>query len=76
MIPGKEVYKSFGVDPPPEAPRDPAKEKLLHAMLDDAASPEEGRQPPTKGRPLMEQWDLQPRYRTPLILTHKAMESL
>ena len=47
-----EVYKSFGVDPPPEAPRDPAKEKLLHAMLDDAASPEVGRQPTTKGRPL------------------------
>ena len=33
-----KVYKSFGVDPPPETPRDPKKEKLLHAMLDDAVS--------------------------------------
>ena len=32
-----KVYESFGVTPPPEAPRDPAKEKQLHAMLDDAA---------------------------------------
>ena len=33
-----KVYKSLGVDPPPEALCDPEKEKLLHTMLDDAAS--------------------------------------
>lgn len=36
--PDPRVYKSFGVRPPPEEPRDPAKEKQLQAMLDDAAS--------------------------------------
>jgi hypothetical protein len=38
FAPDPEVYKSFGVSPPPEAPRDLEKEKQLHAMLDDAAS--------------------------------------
>ena len=32
-----KVYKSFGVDPL-ETPRNPKKEKLLHAMLDDVVS--------------------------------------
>jgi len=36
--PDPAVYKSFGVAPPPEEPRDPEKEKRLQAMLDDAAS--------------------------------------
>ncbi len=36
--PDPKVYESFGVSPPAEAPRDPEKEKQLHAMLDDAAS--------------------------------------
>lgn len=29
------VYQSYGLTPPPPAPRDPAKEKRLHAMLDN-----------------------------------------
>lgn len=33
-----KVYASFGVRPPPETLRDPEKERLLHAMMDDAAS--------------------------------------
>ncbi len=33
-----KVYESFGVDPPPKKTRDLKKEKLLHAMLDDAVS--------------------------------------
>jgi hypothetical protein len=33
-----QVYRTFGVDPPPETLRDPEKEKRLSAMLDDAAS--------------------------------------
>jgi hypothetical protein len=33
-----KVYTAFGVAPPPEEPRDPKKEKLLQAMLDNAAS--------------------------------------
>ena len=36
--PDPKVYEAFGVSPPPETPRDPDKEKRLHAMLDDAAS--------------------------------------
>ncbi|MFT5085664.1 MAG: hypothetical protein ACI906_002515 [Candidatus Latescibacterota bacterium] len=32
------VYKSFGVDPPKESPRDPKKEKRFQAMLDNAAA--------------------------------------
>jgi hypothetical protein len=32
-----QVYRSFGVDPPPPAPHDPDKEKRFQAMLDDAA---------------------------------------
>lgn len=31
-----KVYQAYGLTPPPPAPRDPRKEKLLHAMLDDA----------------------------------------
>jgi len=38
FAPDPGVYEAYGVTPPPEAPRDPAKEKQLHAMLDDAAS--------------------------------------
>ena len=30
-----KVYQSYGLTPPAQAPRDPAKEKQLHAMLDD-----------------------------------------
>lgn len=30
------VYRSFGVDPPGDTPRDPEKERLFSAMLDDA----------------------------------------
>jgi hypothetical protein len=33
-----KVYESFGLGKLPELPRDPEKEKLLHAMLDDAAA--------------------------------------
>ena len=33
-----KVYESYGVGPPLEAPRDREKEKVFHAMLDDAAS--------------------------------------
>ena len=33
-----KVYKSFGVAPPADVPRDPMKEKQLQAMLDNAAS--------------------------------------
>jgi hypothetical protein len=33
-----KIYAAFGVAPPREEPRDPAKEKMLHAMLDNAAS--------------------------------------
>ena len=29
------VYRAAGLTPPPDAPRDPVKEKRLHAMLDD-----------------------------------------
>jgi hypothetical protein len=36
--PDLKVYAEFGVSPPAEAPRDLDKEKLLNAMLDDAAS--------------------------------------
>ncbi|MCC6362863.1 MAG: hypothetical protein IT165_05025 [Bryobacterales bacterium] len=32
-----KVYRAFGVTPPLESPRDPAKERRFHAMLDDAA---------------------------------------
>jgi len=32
-----KVYRAFGVTPPPESPRDGAKERRFHAMLDDAA---------------------------------------
>ncbi|MCC6859966.1 MAG: hypothetical protein IT158_15470 [Bryobacterales bacterium] len=32
-----KVYRAFGVDPPPDTPRDTAKEKQLRAMLDDMA---------------------------------------
>ncbi len=32
------VYKSFGVSPPTEGPRDPEKEKRFQAMLDNAAA--------------------------------------
>ena len=32
------VYKSFGIAPPAEGPRDPKKEQKFQAMLDDAAS--------------------------------------
>lgn len=33
-----KVYAEFGVSPPSETPRDADKERILHAMLDDAAS--------------------------------------
>jgi len=33
-----EVYASFGINPPPETPRNPDKEKQLHALLDNAAA--------------------------------------
>ena len=33
-----KVYESFGLNPPPETPRDTDKEKQLHALLDNAAS--------------------------------------
>jgi hypothetical protein len=33
-----KVYKSFGVTPPADVPRDPMKEKQLQVMLDNAAS--------------------------------------
>jgi len=36
--PDPKVYASFGETPPPPAPSDPGKEKLLHEMLDNAAS--------------------------------------
>lgn len=32
------VYKSYGVEPPAEGPRDPQKEKRFQAMLDNAAA--------------------------------------
>ena len=38
FAPDPQIYGSLGVSPPPQLPRDPEKEKLLHAMLDDAAS--------------------------------------
>jgi hypothetical protein len=31
-----KVYQAYGLTPPPVTPRDAGKEKLLHAMLDDA----------------------------------------
>src|SRR5207247_1107589 len=36
--PHAQVYKSYGLEPPVAAPRDPEKEKKLTALLDDAAS--------------------------------------
>ena len=33
-----EVYAALGINPPPETPRNEAKEKKLHALLDDAAA--------------------------------------
>ena len=33
-----QAYASFGINPPPESPRNLEKEKQLHALLDDAAS--------------------------------------
>ena len=33
-----EIYASAGINPPPETPRNPEKEKKLHALLDDAAA--------------------------------------
>ncbi len=38
FAPDPKVYKSYGVAPPREEPRDPQKEKLLQAMLDNAAA--------------------------------------
>jgi hypothetical protein len=38
FAPDPQVYKSYGLDPPAVAPRDPEKEKKLTALLDDAAS--------------------------------------
>ncbi len=38
FAPDPKVYKSFGVAPPADVPRDPVKEKQLQAMLDNAAS--------------------------------------
>jgi hypothetical protein len=37
FAPDPKVYAAFGVTPPREEKRDPQKEKLLQAMLDDAA---------------------------------------
>ena len=36
--PNPKVYESFGVSPPPEQPRDLAKEKVFNQILDNAAS--------------------------------------
>jgi len=33
-----EIYTSYGINPPPESPRNLAKEKQLHALLDNAAA--------------------------------------
>ena len=38
FAPDPKVYESYGVAPPREEPRDPQKEKLLQAMLDNAAA--------------------------------------
>ncbi len=38
FAPDPKVYKSFGVTPPADLPRDPKKEKQLQALLDNAAS--------------------------------------
>src|SRR5262249_51421884 len=38
FAPDPQVYKSYGLNPPVAAPRDPQKEKKLTALLDDAAS--------------------------------------
>lgn len=37
FAPDPEIYTGLGVTPPPPAPRDLEKERVLHAMLDDAA---------------------------------------
>ena len=36
--PDRKLYESFGAEPPEPARRDPAKEKKLRAMLDNAAA--------------------------------------
>ena len=38
FAPDPKVYESFDLSPPPEEPRDPAKERVLHEILDNAAS--------------------------------------
>src|SRR5260370_8976344 len=38
FAPDPQVYKSYGLDPPVAAPRDPQKEKKLLTLLDDAPS--------------------------------------
>ncbi len=38
FAPDPRIYRSYGVDPPPAAHRDPEKEKRLRGLLDSAAS--------------------------------------
>jgi len=38
FAPDPAVYEAYGVTPPADGPRDPAKEQQLHAMLDNAAA--------------------------------------
>ena len=38
FAPDPGIYRSYGVDPPPAAHRDPEKEKLLRGLLDNAVS--------------------------------------
>ncbi len=37
FAPDPKIYQRYGVDPPPEAPRDPQKEKQLQGLVDNAA---------------------------------------
>jgi len=37
FAPDPAIYRKYGVDPPPEAPRDPQKEKQLQAIVENAA---------------------------------------
>lgn len=38
FLPEPAIYRKYGVDPPPESPRDPQKEKQLHGLVENAAS--------------------------------------
>lgn len=38
FAPDPRIYASFGVDPPPDSPRDPQKEKQFQSLLDNAAA--------------------------------------